>query len=109
MATIKTSCPMCGDVDLASSKVTLTICSFKAWSFYSFICPECRNRVEKPANDMVITLLSSGGVERATWHVPAEIFDPRPNGALTFDDLLDFSNQLAETDILTTLPGLTAP
>lgn len=102
MATIKTSCPYCGDVDLHSSEVTLTICSFRPWSFYSFTCPRCEQRIEKSATEQVAMMLMSGAVRTAQWHVPAEALEPRPATALTHDDLLDFH---AALESLETLPG----
>lgn len=100
MATIKTSCPYCGDVDLHSAAVEMTICSYRVWSFYSFICPLCSQRVEKKADEQVIALLSGGGVRSISWHVPAEVLEPRPAGTLTHDDLLDFHAALASSDAL---------
>lgn len=101
MATIKTSCPLCGDVDLRSSEVTLTICSHKEWSYYSFTCPGCGEVIDKSANAQVIAMLTGGGVFSRHWHVPAEVFEPRALSPLTHDELLDFH---AALESLETLP-----
>lgn len=100
MATIKTSCPFCGDVDLHSSEVLLTVCSFRPWSYYSFACPKCREAIDKPANEQVVVMLTTGGVNTTQWHVPAEVFEPRPTTAMTHDDLLDFHAALERLDAL---------
>lgn len=98
MATIKTSCPYCGDVDLHSNSVQMTICSYRPWSFYSFACPLCGQKIDKGADEQVIALLTSGGVRQVAWHVPAEAVEPKPAGPLTHDDLLDFHAALAALD-----------
>ncbi len=93
MATIKATCPMCGDVDLTPRQVrvcvTEAIRETDSRSSYVFGCPQCRVDVEKPADDEVVRLLSSAGVRIERIAVPAEareIHDGRPIG---YDDLLD--------------------
>lgn len=103
MPTIKTSCPFCGDVDLHSANVTLTICSYRPWSFYSFSCPKCGQGVDKAANEVVLALLRGGGVRIQGWHVPAEVLEVRSGSLLTSDDLLDFHTQLQGRDDLAAL------
>lgn len=98
MATIKTSCPFCGDVDLHSSQVTLTLASFRPWSYYSFTCPRCDQSIEKAANEQVATMLIGGGVNQVSWHVPAEVLEPKAATPLTHDDLLDFHAELERLD-----------
>jgi hypothetical protein len=38
MTTIKTSCPVCGDVELTPAQMRLVVCSRSEWSFYAFLC-----------------------------------------------------------------------
>lgn len=98
MATIKTSCPYCGDVDLQPHVVTLTICSYRPWSYYSFTCPKCGQGIDKAANETVLGLLRGGGVRIAAWHIPAEALEVRGGAPLTSDDLLDFHTVLSRRD-----------
>lgn len=93
MATIKATCPMCGDVDLTPRqvrvRVTEAIRESDTRSSYVFGCPQCRQDVEKPADEEVVRLLSSAGVRVERIAVPAEareLHDGRPIG---YDDLLD--------------------
>lgn len=98
MATIKTSCPFCGDVDLQPSAVTLTVSSYRPWSYYSFACPRCGQGVDKAANETVMGLLRGGGVRIVAWHIPAEALEVRLGEPLTNDDLLDFHAALSGRD-----------
>jgi hypothetical protein len=73
-------------------------------SVYQFTCPACLAPVEKPADEKIVALLVSAGVDLATPKMlldearesllPREPLDPMdvpPDGqAFTFDDLLDF-------------------
>ena len=44
MTTIKTSCPVCGDVELTPEQMRLVVCSRSDWSFYAFRCDTCTTR-----------------------------------------------------------------
>lgn len=103
MATIKASCPYCGDVDLASTSLITRICSYRPWSFYEFTCPRCAEAIRKPADDHLIAVLTSGGVRSTYWHVPAEVVEWRGGPVLTADDLLDFHLELGRRDDLAAL------
>jgi hypothetical protein len=109
MATIKASCPYCGDIDLSSREMVTRICSYRPWSFYEFTCPTCSQPIRKPADDHLISVLTSGGVRSTFWHVPAEVVERQtaPATGLTADDLLDFHLQLSGRDDLAALaqPG----
>ena len=63
MTTIKASCPTCGEVELTPADVSLMVCSHAPLSYYAFGCPSCHDEVRKPADDRVVRLLISGGVE----------------------------------------------
>jgi hypothetical protein len=67
-------------------------------SSYSFRCPCCHDRVVKPADEIVVRLLLSAGVEPVAWHGQGELVDAAP--ALTDDDLLDFILAMRGTDHL---------
>ena len=100
MTTIKASCPTCGEVELTSADITLMVCSHAPLSYYAFFCPTCMDEVRKPADDHVISLLMSGGVEATVWEVPEEALEPHAGPALTYDDLLDFVLHLGRADFL---------
>ena len=71
MTTIKTSCPVCGDVELTPAQMRLVGCSRSEWSFYAFLCGTCQDEIRKPADDEVVTLLVSGGVVAEQWSTTA--------------------------------------
>jgi hypothetical protein len=91
---IQASCPVCGDVTLTPSDVTLTVCVLPELSSYAFVCPTCSSVVRKPACDHTVGLLTDGGVRVEVLHIPAEALEPHTGPALTADDLLDLHLQL---------------
>ena len=100
MTTIKASCPTCGEVELTSEDITLMVCSHAPLSYYAFHCPSCLDEVRKPADDHVISLLMSGGVEANVWEIPEEALEPKAGPTLTYDDLLDLVLALDSDDLL---------
>lgn len=103
MTTIKTSCPVCGDVELTPEQMRLVVCSRSEWSFYAFRCGTCTDEIRKPADDEVVTLLVSGGVVAEQWVIPAEALEEHHGGAITYDDVLDFALSLDRIDLLASL------
>lgn len=100
MTTIKATCPTCGEVSLTPEDIELRVDRFdNADSYYAFTCPECLCAVRKPANERVVRLLISGGVEVFDLEQPrvplGERFDGPP---ISHDDLLDFHALLADDD-----------
>src|ERR1044071_8763337 len=59
MATIRASCPTCGDVELTTRDVTVQVCSTNNQGSYAFRCPDCRMAVSKPAEARIVDLLVS--------------------------------------------------
>lgn len=98
MATIKASCPSCGDVELKPAQVRLVVCSVKEWSYYAFGCTSCGEEIRKPAGKDVQGLLRTGGVPVEHWVVPAEALEERSGPAITYDDVLDFALRLQALD-----------
>lgn len=107
MTTIKASCPMCGEVELGRRDVRLMVCTHAPLSYYAFDCPGCCDEVRKSADEHVVALLVSGGVEKTVWHVPAEALEPHGGAALGYDDLLDFALLLAGDDDLAAMAAET--
>ncbi|HVM19304.1 MAG TPA: hypothetical protein VM307_05020 [Egibacteraceae bacterium] len=103
MTTIRATCPTCGEVGLTPDEIELRVDEVDSGaSYYAFACPSCFGNVRKPADERVVRLLISGGVEvlQAAPDAPAprrlsERFDgPR----ITHDDLLDFHALLERDD-----------
>lgn len=100
MTTIKATCPACGEVELTGADIELMVCPSAPMSYYAFACPSCADRIRKPADDHIVSLLMSGGVKAEVWEVPAEALEPKGGPELNYDDLLDFVIQLGRDDML---------
>lgn len=97
MATIRASCPDCGDVELTTVDMTVRVCSEDQRGAYAFRCPSCTMAVTKTAEPRIVELLVSSGVELQVWAPPAELRESRPAGdPFTHDDLLRFHELLQE-------------
>ena len=94
MATIRASCPTCGDVELTSRDVTVQVCATNNQGSYAFRCPACRIAVSKLAEQRVVDLLVSSGVRLSVWSMPAELDEAKHGQPFTYDDLLEFHYQL---------------
>ena len=100
MATIRASCPGCGDVELTTKDVRVLLCSTTNEGSYAFRCPSCRLAVSKPAEARVIDVLVSSGVRLSVWHMPAELDEPKTGAPINYDDLLNFHEILQKDDWL---------
>lgn len=92
---------------MEASVVLLTVDEASGEGSYSFVCPDCLEVVEKPADQKIVTLLLSAGVEvhRTTASIEP-LTEPRrvPGGPpLTTDDLIDFHFLLSQDDWFTRL------
>ena len=98
MATIRATCPDCGDVEFTTRDVEVNIRQDGTGS-YAFRCPGCTLLVVKPAEARTIELLVASGVRNAAGDVPAEVAERSHGGApITHDDLLDFHDLLHRDD-----------
>ena len=95
MATVRATCPDCGDVELTTRDVTVRVCADDDTGAYTFSCPVCRTIVLKPAEPHVVDLLAAAGVRVVVWTLPLELRE-RPQGGAPFthDDLMDFHELL---------------
>ena len=100
MATIRASCPDCGDVELTTSDVRVRVCLDDDRGEYRFTCPICSMVIVKPAEHRTIDLLVASGVEMDTWTLPAELFETRSGGRINHDDILDFHRLLHDDDAM---------
>jgi len=96
VATIRASCPTCGDVELTSRDVTVQVCATNNQGSYAFRCPECLFAVSKLAEQRIVDLLVSSGVRLSVFSMPAELEEPRYGPPISYDDLLDFHLLLQE-------------
>jgi predicted RNA-binding Zn-ribbon protein involved in translation (DUF1610 family) len=99
MTRIRATCPSCGEVELLPADVLLRRVTdadgdVSVGSCYRFSCPDCTEVVEKPADERIVSLLTTGGVEVEEVGVTVDTRPPHPEASLggprlTHDDLLD--------------------
>ncbi|MEI8056796.1 MAG: hypothetical protein WCI29_05275 [Actinomycetes bacterium] len=94
MATIKATCPMCGDVDLGPRQVQVLVVEAiedsESRRTYSFTCTTCGDHVVKVADEDTVQLLGTAGVKIERVPVPDEAREQHRGRPLGYDDLLDF-------------------
>lgn len=95
MATIRASCPDCGDVELTTHDVTVRVCAADDAGSYAFRCPSCTMAVTKTAERRIVDLLITSGVTAEVWHLPAELSEVHDGPPLSHDDLLAFHELLS--------------
>ena len=99
MATVRATCPTCGDVELGTAGVQVQVCTSTSAAAYSFQCPVCRIIVNKIANDRVVAALTQVGVGVVHWSLPAELSELKVGPPIDYDDLLSFHLALADDDL----------
>lgn len=98
MATIRASCPDCGDVEFTSEDVQVRVSGSDGSGTYAFHCPSCQVTVVKAAEARTIDLLVASGVEQVQDPVAVDV-EGRPGGEpLNHDDLLRFHELLHRDD-----------
>jgi hypothetical protein len=100
MATIRASCPTCGDVELTTADVRVRVCLNDNHGDYRFRCPLCHFTVVKGAEPRTIDLLVASGVAMDTWTLPAELGEQHRGAPISHDDLLDFHVLLSDEVLL---------
>ncbi|MGH2657010.1 MAG: hypothetical protein ACRDIZ_10010 [Actinomycetota bacterium] len=104
MTSIRTNCPRCGEVEMRADVILLTVEPSSGEGTYSFVCPSCEDLVEKPADQKIVSLLKSVGVDVAERPAPSPELEARPDGpAFTLDDVIDFHFLLSRDDWLAEL------
>src|SRR5688500_499191 len=98
VATIKASCPTCGDVELTTRDVQVLLCATTNQGSYAFRCPDCRLAVSKPAEARVVDVLVASGVRLSVWQLPAELEESHTGAPISYDDLLAFHFELQRDD-----------
>lgn len=113
MTTIRATCPSCGEVGLTPDEIELRVDETdSSGSYYAFSCPSCFETVRKPADERVVRLLISGGVEvlqvAAAAPPPRRLADRFDGPRITHDDLLDFHAMLQQDSWFDELTSLAA-
>lgn len=112
MATIRTTCPACGEVDLTPNAVLVSVHMGADEGSYRFVCPKCLDPVEKRADKRIVALLRSVGVDvlesDADRQAPERPLVPHPEAPsdgppLTPDDLIAFHFLLEDDERLAEL------
>jgi hypothetical protein len=109
VATVRATCPTCGDVELSTTGVQVLVCISTGVAAYSFPCPVCRVIVNKHANDRVVGALTQVGVRRVLWSLPAELAEVKLGPPISPDDLLSFHLSLAGDEWQDELAGMPRP
>lgn len=93
--TVRATCPDpplgggCGDVRLKASDMVVRVCIETQEGSYRFRCPSCKLIILKQADNRIVSLLETSGVDREDWHLPQELWEPHPDGdPISLDDVL---------------------
>ena len=89
MTTIRTTCPLCGDVELVPGELALELTAMNGTGTYVFSCPDCGDRQRRPANHRVVAILLATGVAY-------EVKDDR--GPITESEISRFTADLDRAD-----------
>jgi hypothetical protein len=89
MTTIRTSCVLCGDVELVPGDLQLELTASSGTGSYLFQCPHCDEHQSRPANHRVVSILLATGV---AYHVVEE------NGPITETEIKAFCDLLDTND-----------
>jgi hypothetical protein len=101
-------CPDCGDVRVDIDACTLLLCVDDGRLAVAYLCPRCRRRdaVDLTRQSDRAPALVGAGIRVRTWHLPAELNEPRPGGpAFGGDDVLDWHAAMQSPDWLDELLG----
>lgn len=94
MTTIRTSCPLCGDVELAPSDVSLRLTPEDGTGVYLFSCPHCEQVQHRPANHRVVSILLATGVAYEVVDTPGPITEGEIEAFRTALDHQDWAQAL---------------
>jgi len=93
MTTIRTTCALCGDVELMPVELTLKLTAVSGTGTYVFSCPECGDQQRRPANHRVVSILLATGV---AYDVSDDVNDER--GPITESEISAFTSDLDKAD-----------
>lgn len=89
MTTIRTTCSLCGDVELVPTELSLELTALSGTGTYVFACPECGDTQRRPANHRVVSILLATGV---AYEVRDEL------GPITEAEISRFAEELDRPD-----------
>lgn len=93
MATVRASCPDCGDVEFTTKDTYVSISEPDGSGIYAFRCPGCRVTIIKSAETRTVDLLLSYGAEHRNREAMIKALptghDPGV-GPITDDEQIDF-------------------
>lgn len=98
MATIRATCPTCGDVELTTPDLTVLVCGDTNQGSYAFRCPRCEMAVARQAEVRIVDLLVSSGVRMRVWRLPAELHEAKIGNPFNWDDVMEFHDLLQQPD-----------
>ena len=93
MTTIKTTCRLCGDIELHPKDLRLELDPMKDAGNYRFTCPDCGHIQRRPANARVVSVLLATGVA----------YDVLPTDPITEDEIAAFAVALQDEEDLVRL------
>lgn len=96
MVRVKSRCWRCGEVNLSLENILLVEHGDGEGVFYSFICGSCGDPQAYPADSRFVDFMSMNGSEPIILKPPIECKESGDNPTLSWDDLLDFHQQLQE-------------
>jgi hypothetical protein len=62
MTMIRTTCAVCGEVELIPGELRLELTALNGTGAYLFSCPSCGGEQRRPANHRVVSILLATGV-----------------------------------------------
>ncbi len=89
MTTIRTTCSLCGEVELLPSELNLELTALSGSGAYLFSCPTCGDSQRRPATHRVVSILLATGVAY-------EVVDD--GGRITESEIAEFAEALDSTD-----------
>lgn len=89
MAFAKGSCTNCGELELEREHLKLRFCADTSQGSCIYNCPSCGRPNTKILASQIMGLLVKEGVPLEVWSLPAELSEPRPQGAITCTDTIN--------------------
>ncbi len=98
MTTIRTTCEVCGDVELTTSDISLELQGSGAEGTYRYTCPSCLRIQRRPASARVVSILLATGVSYEISIGTAPITEPEIALFVTMLDSDDWFGRLVASE-----------
>lgn len=101
MPHVTTTCPRCGTIDVPLAEIVLRVCEDDSSGACVVRCPACGSRFAKDANDAMMIMMVTFGVDVTVWQRPAEV-DERPTHLppLRYSEVSDFRRLLDDATLV---------